>query len=228
MKKIRTILLVGAAFLVMIAMSPVLYPEHAARPDTTDQTHVTGEVKHGMAKDSVESIKAFAKVYTVLMSPRCMNCHPAGDVPLQGDDSRLHTMLPRRGKEGKGLYAMKCGNCHQAVNTPGLNMPPGNPEWHLPPADMKMVFEGRTPHELAKQLIDPRQNGHKNMDQLMAHVKDDLVVWGWEPGDGRTKPPMDYEEFKKAWITWLEKERTLQKNNTPAYGNTEYIKKKFP
>jgi hypothetical protein len=32
------------------------------------------------------------------MSPRCMNCHPAGDVPLQGDDSHIHTMLPQRGK----------------------------------------------------------------------------------------------------------------------------------
>jgi hypothetical protein len=37
-------------------------------------------------KDSVESVKAFMDVYKVLTSPRCMNCHPAGDVPLQGDD----------------------------------------------------------------------------------------------------------------------------------------------
>src|SRR5687767_5514204 len=59
-------------------------------------------------KDSIESVKAFMDVYKVLMSPRCMNCHPSGDVPLQGDDSRLHAMLPRRGKDGKGLYAMKC------------------------------------------------------------------------------------------------------------------------
>ena len=34
-------------------------------------------------KDSVESVKAFMKVYKVLMSPRCLNCHPSGDVPLQ-------------------------------------------------------------------------------------------------------------------------------------------------
>jgi hypothetical protein len=30
------------------------------------------------------------------------------------------------------------------MNTPGLNMPPGKPKWHLPPADMKMVFEGKS------------------------------------------------------------------------------------
>ncbi|HTD41348.1 MAG TPA: hypothetical protein VK671_12055, partial [Mucilaginibacter sp.] len=38
-----------------------------------------------VVKDSVGSVKAFMSVYKVLMSPRCMNCHPAGDVPLQGD-----------------------------------------------------------------------------------------------------------------------------------------------
>ena len=61
-------------------------------------------------KDSVESVKAFMEVYKVLMSPRCMNCHPAGDVPLQGDDSHIHNMLPQRGKDGKGIYTMKCSN----------------------------------------------------------------------------------------------------------------------
>ncbi|RZK73496.1 MAG: hypothetical protein EOO92_18420, partial [Pedobacter sp.] len=35
-------------------------------------------------KDSVASVTAFKKVYSVLMSPRCMNCHPSGDIPLQG------------------------------------------------------------------------------------------------------------------------------------------------
>src|SRR6478609_8859341 len=59
--------------------------------------------KEIIKNDSVESVKAFMDVYKVLMSPRCMNCHPSGDVPLQGDDSHLHTMSPQRGKDGKGL-----------------------------------------------------------------------------------------------------------------------------
>jgi mono/diheme cytochrome c family protein len=104
--------------------------------------------------DSAASVAAFMDVYKVLMSPRCMNCHPAGDIPLQGDDSHLHTMSPIRGKDGKGVYAMKCSNCHQPTNSPGLNTPPGNPKWALPPADMKMVFEGKSPRELALQIMD--------------------------------------------------------------------------
>jgi len=155
-------------------------------------------------KDSIASVTAFKKVYAVLMSPRCMNCHPAGDVPLQGDDSHLHAMLPKRGHDGKGVFAMKCMNCHQPTNTPGLHTPPGNPDWHLPPADMKMVFEGRSPTELAKQLIDPKQNGHKDIKKLIEHADDDLVLAGWNMGEGRTLPPLSHAEFKKAWITWLE------------------------
>ena len=155
--------------------------------------------------DSVESVKAFMQVYGVLMSPRCMNCHPSGDVPLQGDDSHLHTMLPKRGKDGKGLYAMKCTNCHQPENTLGIHTPPGNPDWHLPPADMKMIFQGRTPNQLAKQLIDPKRNGNKDTKKLIEHADDDLVLAGWNPGEGRTLPPISHAAFKKAWITWLTK-----------------------
>ena len=154
-------------------------------------------------KDSVASVKAFMDVYKVLMSPRCMNCHPAGDVPLQGDDSHIHTMLPQRGNDGKGIYAMKCSNCHQPTNLDGLNKPPGNPNWHLPPANMKMVFEGRTPAQLAKQIIDPKTNGNKNLQQLIEHADDGLVKAAWDMGEGRPAPPISHEEFKKAWITWI-------------------------
>ena len=156
-------------------------------------------------KDSVESVKAFMGVYKVLMSPRCMNCHPSGNIPLQGDDNHLHAMLPQRGKDGKGVYAMKCANCHQPTNLEGLGKPPGHPNWHLPPANMKMVFQGRTASQLAKQLINPKTNGNKTIQQLKAHADDGLVKAGWNPAEGHTVPPMTHNEFKKAWITWIEK-----------------------
>ena len=154
-------------------------------------------------QDSLVSKEAFKKVYTVLMHPRCLNCHPSGDVPLQGEDSHLHGMSPHRGEDGKGLYAMKCSNCHQNENTPGVHMPPGNPEWHLPPADMKMVFQGRSVSQLAKQLIDKSKNGNKSIKELIEHADDTLVKAGWHPAEGLSKPPMSHQEFKEFWITWL-------------------------
>ena len=154
--------------------------------------------------DSLASKRAFLKVYEVLKHPRCLNCHPSGDIPLQGDDSHVHSMKPRRGKDGKGLYAMKCANCHQNTNAPGLHAPPGNPEWHLPPADMKMVFEGRSAHKLAKQMIDTSRNGNKSIADLIEHADDTLVKAGWKPAEGLSLPPLTHEEFKEAWLTWLE------------------------
>jgi hypothetical protein len=169
------------------------------------ESTISNVKKQAIHKDSLESVKAFMEVYKVLMSPRCMNCHPSGDVPLQGDDSQLHTGLPQRGKDGKGLYAMKCSNCHQPTNLEGLHKPPGHPNWHLPPANMKMVFKGKTAYQLARQLVNRKTNGNKTLRQLIAHADDGLVKAGWNPGEGRTVPPISHEEFKKAWVTWIEK-----------------------
>jgi len=169
--------------------------------DEPKKTHPDNTVK----SDSAASAKAFLQVYKVLMSPRCMNCHPAGDIPLQGDDSHLHTMSPKRGKDGHGLYAMKCTNCHQPTNTPGMHTPPGNPKWALPPSDMKMVFQGKTARQLALQIRDYNQNGHKNKQQLLEHARDTLVKAGWNMGEGRPAPPLSYSAFLKAWDTWIDK-----------------------
>jgi hypothetical protein len=145
------------------------------------------------------------EVYKVLMTPRCMNCHPSGDVPLQGDDSHLHFQNVKRGPDGKGKYALKCANCHQETNLAGLNMPPGNPVWQLPKPEMPLVFQGRTPAQLARQIKDPAQNGGKTLEQLIHHVAEDkLVLWGWDPGDGRTKPPLSHEEFVKQMRIWID------------------------
>jgi hypothetical protein len=159
-----------------------------------------------LPKDSIGSVKAFMSVYKVLMSSRCMNCHPSGDAPLQGDNNHIHTMNVKRGIDGKGLYAVRCSNCHQAENTSGLHMPPGNPKWSLPPANMRMVFQGRTPRQLALQLLDPKQNGNRTKTQLIDHVANDgLVGWGWHPGDGRTLPPMSRTAFVAQVKLWIAK-----------------------
>jgi len=191
------------AALAVLAIIMTFMVSIAANSRSTVLSAEDEKINDFVRPDSVKSVAAFSKVYSVLISPRCVNCHPAGDVPLQGDDSHLHTMFPQRGKDGKGILTMKCTNCHQPENTPGTHSPPGSPNWHLPPADMKMVFEGKSPRELAKQIMDPTKNGNKDMKALIAHADDELVKWGWQPGEGRTLPPLSHKEFKEAWITWL-------------------------
>ena len=143
--------------------------------------------------------QAFADVARVLQSPRCMNCHPAGDAPLQGDASRSHTMqISRR----VGEVGLACSTCHRPVAYDVPHLPPGNPAWHLAPATQ--VFEGLSVGALCRSLKDPKTNGGRDLDALLEHVThDSLVLWGWSPGGGRTVPPLDHPTFVAAFRTWV-------------------------
>lgn len=156
--------------------------------------------------DAAASAKAFLEVHKVFTSPRCQNCHPAGDAPLQGDDSHVHLQNVKRGKDGRGVTAMRCDTCHQSSNVAGDHMPPGNPKWGLPSPEHKMVFVGRTPAELCRQLKDPKQTGGRSLRQLLEHVADDeLVAWGWNPGDGRALPPLSRQEIIAQMKIWIDR-----------------------
>lgn len=154
-----------------------------------------------------QSKEAWGTVYEVLVSPRCMNCHPVGDAPLQTDQSIPHAMNISRQSQANGL---ECATCHQPFNTevygaPGEAGPPGAPHWQLPPKDMPMVFQDRTPTELCEQLKRPADNGNKTLEELVEHVTfDALVLWGWNPGGERTKPPHSHEDFVEAFEIWVD------------------------
>jgi hypothetical protein len=154
--------------------------------------------------DAAAARAAFLQVYRVLTSPRCQNCHPVGDAPLQGDDSHAHLQNVKRGPDGHGVTAMRCDTCHQTANLPAAHMPPGNPKWALPPAKEKMVFVGRSPAELCKQIKDPKQNGGRSLEKLLDHIaNDDLVGWGWSPGDGRALPPLSRPDTVAQMKIWI-------------------------
>jgi hypothetical protein len=157
------------------------------------------------APDAASSREAFLQIYKVFTSPRCQNCHPSGDSPLQGDDSHPHLQNVKRGKDGHGVYGMRCDTCHQATNLTGDHMPPGNPKWSLPSPEHQMVFVGRTPAELCRQLKDPRQTGGRSLAQLLEHVStDDLAGWGWNPGDGRAQPPLSRADTVAQMKLWID------------------------
>ena len=48
----------------------------------------------------------------VIMSPRCMNCHPPGDQPHQGDDRHVHQPAALRGEANNGVPGLPCAACH--------------------------------------------------------------------------------------------------------------------
>jgi hypothetical protein len=148
---------------------------------------------------SEESLQAFARIAEVLRHPRCMNCHPSGDFPRQGDDRHRHQMLVQRGPADRGGPAMECSTCHQTVNAAEGRVP-GAPNWHLAP--LTMAWEGLGDGNLCRALKDPKQNGGRNMPALVRHLTEDqLVQWGWNPGD-RSVPPVSQYDFHEAVRRW--------------------------
>ena len=179
--------------------------EEAAQTVQGGVADLVAKPKEALSPEEIEAgQQAFLEVASVLQSPRCMNCHPAGNRPLQTDESVPHAFAVSRTSEDAGL---QCATCHREQNSEAWGVdggPPGAPHWGLPPADMPMVFQGRTPRQLCEQLKDPEKSGHQTLDEFVEHLKHDkLVHWGWEPGGDRTTPPLGYEEFvdhAKIWV----------------------------
>src|SRR5690242_12357265 len=72
-----------------------------------------------------DGLAAWQKVYSVLTSPRCINCHTATNYPQQGDDRHRHFANVIRGPEGWGVPGLNCMSCHQETNADSTGVPGG-------------------------------------------------------------------------------------------------------
>jgi hypothetical protein len=162
-----------------------------------------------LADTQARSRALFAEAATVIMNPRCMNCHPAGDNPTQGNDMHPHSPPATRGADGGGVPGNTCGACHLDRNVDILvggeasfRSIPGHPRWGLAPVEM--AWQGKSMSEVCRQMKDPRRNGGRGLELLNEHLaKDDLVAWGWHPGLGRDPVPGTQQalgELIRAWI----------------------------
>lgn len=160
----------------------------------------------GGASSNQAGLAAFETVRSVLQHPRCQNCHPRGDVPLQGDNGQLHNQNVLRGPDGHGMVGERCTTCHGPINPPdsyGAHTPPGVATgWRMPKPEERLTFVGVAPGALCEQIKDPKRNGGKDMAALRTHLDDPLVTWGWSPGFGRTPVPVPRQAFLDAWTTW--------------------------
>jgi hypothetical protein len=162
--------------------------------------------------DLAQGLAAWQQVYSVLISPRCINCHTATVYPQQGDDRHRHFANVVRGPEGKGVPALNCVSCHQTQNADSTGTP-GGPDWHLAPLSMQWQDSNNRPLSSAavcRAVTDRSRN--ENMDGqalLRHHTEAALVLWAWNPGrrpDGtmRTVPPLTHAEFVNATRIWVE------------------------
>jgi len=147
------------------------------------QTLKTPSEFESISNQEDRSRAIFNEIGKVLTNPRCMNCHPAGDHPLQGAGHREHSPPVWRGESGAGVPGASCAMCHTESNfmlheAARYQSIPGNPRWQLAP--LSMSWEGKTLGDICRQLKDKDRNGGRDLAALQEHVaKDD-----WSPGGG--------------------------------------------
>jgi hypothetical protein len=191
----RCKILVSAAALTMSVLTGY------ASSETAPTMLASPESFASIADTDARSAAIFTELGKVLTSARCVNCHPAGDRPRQGDERRLHQPPVERGVDGHGTATMHCSICHQNTNFDPGRMP-GHPEWHLAPRSM--AWEGKTVAEICAQIKDPARNGGRKVEDLIHHIgTDTLVGWAWAPGFGRVPAPGTQEQagaLVEAWV----------------------------
>jgi len=152
--------------------------------------------------DGTERSRAlFAEMGKVIESPRCQNCHPAGQRPTQSDDMHPHLPLVVRGADDQGAIAMRCATCHQAANFQPAGVP-GAPKWQMAPVEM--AWQGKSLGQICEQIKDPARNGKRTLAQLHDHMAfDALVGWGWHPGGTRAPAPGTQKQFGELVAAWI-------------------------
>jgi hypothetical protein len=190
-----------ASLVVLMApfiLTPLADVESAGRPATT---LATPESFADIGDTAARSAAVFIEAGKVLTSPRCVNCHPAGDRPLQGETRRLHQPPVERGVDGFGAVTMRCATCHQDANFDPAGVP-GHQHWHLAPREM--AWENKTLGEICAQIKDPARNGGRSLEQISMHMAtDSLVGWAWAPGFSREPAPGTQKEFGALIEAWV-------------------------
>lgn len=191
-QRAKNILAVAALVAVMMAAQASSAPAESLAPPESFDT---------IGDTAARSAALFTEAAKVLQHPRCMNCHPAGDRPRQGDMRRLHQPPVTRGEDGFGTPALRCQICHQQANfDPGRV--PGDPAWHLAPREMG--WEGKTVGQICEQIKDPARNGGRSLDDIVHHIgTDHLVGWAWAPGAGRSPAPGTQSEAGALLDAWV-------------------------
>ncbi|WP_052699302.1 hypothetical protein [Hyphomicrobium sp. 99] len=162
---------------------------------------------------ATEDGELFKPIAKVLRDPRCMNCHPVGDRPRQGDNRHFHLQNVTRGLDDMGFVNLRCSACHRDENNAYSGLP-GAPNWHLAP--LSMGWEGLNDAQLCTVLKDKSKNGGRDVAALIEHMSSDkLVLWGWNPGGNRKPVSTPHDKFVEQLHAWQAADAPCPKTATP-------------
>ena len=163
----------------------------------------TPESFNAIGDTVARSAALFTEAGKVLTHARCVNCHPAGDRPRQGD---VRGCINHRSPVE--MTALACRPCavrfviRRRISNPVACLE--NQVWHLAP--IEMGWEGKTLGEICAQIKDPARNGGRSLDEIVHHIgTDHLVGWALAPEGG---PPAGARHAEAqagalldAWVT---------------------------
>jgi hypothetical protein len=192
-----------AAGLLVFAETGFRDADAAKEPTTNSITLKPVSDFESINDKNERAIALFQEAGKVIQSPRCLNCHPAGERPTQTDRMRPHQPLVVRGDGGMGAPGgLVCTTCHHDTNFDPAGVP-GNPKWALAPAEM--AWQGKTLGQICIQIKDKSRNGGKDIAALIKHMaEDELVGWGWNPGAGRIPAPGTQKQFGELIKAWAD------------------------
>lgn len=163
--------------------------------------------------DATAGLAAWQRIYAVVSSPRCANCHTdESNVPMWSGSyfgsARPHGMNIDAGPSRIGVETIPCSTCHVTSTAPNKtpHAPPhaGLP-WMLAPVEF--AWFGKKNHEICAQMRDPERNGGRDGGALVEHIVHDaqtkaFITWGFNPGGGREPAPGTMQAHLDDMVLW--------------------------
>ena len=132
-----------AAFILSSLIAPAVVSQALAQAPAPEQ--LQSPTAFEKTADLAQRSRAiFTEIGKLLTHPRCMNCHPAGDQPLQTAEHKPH--WPPVPPDG-------CAACHTEANVTlhaavAYQSIPGHPRWQLAPHSM--AWQGKSLGEICE------------------------------------------------------------------------------
>ncbi len=193
------------AFLVTIGVAAGiafvmwLPPETATPGDPTPDLGLNPAAAFvSIADDRDRAAAMFTEAARVLRHPRCVNCHPSSERPLQGERGDPHQPLVVRGAGGMGAPGMMCLTCH---GTQSFQNVPGRPGWVLAPSEL--AWEAASVAAICEQL--KARAASSSLEDIARYVtENELVGHGFAPPTHLEAAPGDQATLGGLFRGWVE------------------------
>ena len=179
--------------LLAVASASFAFAQDLRAPETFSSITNTAERSRAL----------FAEAGRVLQHPRCLNCHPVGERPTQGNDCHPHSPLVVRGADDKGaighaLHDLPPGCELRAVGRAGTSALACRAEVD------GMADRNRWARSASRSRIRGATAARRSRRSRSTWRTTRLVGWAWMPGGNREPAPGTQAQLGALIAAWIE------------------------